>query len=155
MQDKHVPLHLKAQDINDVLVISSYVQDATVPLTSVDFKENKLSFLMNRFCWEHAQEKDGFYRVHCGLNVKNIRHLRYKNFTHHGEPRLLNLLSIQAENKNEQLHLCFNFSNHHTIHAEIEKEKKDFLFIHDIGEIWKTDKCPLHPHQIYDELQQK
>lgn len=66
------PLRLMALDSEDVPVISALVQDAVVRPSEValDARQRRFVLLMNRFCWEAADEEPK--RVRTALRIEGV-----------------------------------------------------------------------------------
>ncbi len=146
------PLKLIAKDLEDLQILAAHLQDALLPLISINYdsKAKEFTTLTNRFCWEHEPiEHEGsplYHRVHSGLTIHNVKRVLYKGFDQHGKHQTLNLLTIHGE-KPGALHMVF--SEGHEIRLEIDE-----LHCHlgDVQQPWPTRHKPKHIHEHIEEL---
>ena len=95
---------------------------------------------LSRYCWEKEDAKFNhdnkvYYRVVCGLQIKNVIAINYKNYNNKWS--FLNLLAItHKENK-----IFLHFSKSMEI---ILKCKKISILIEDIDIPWPTKLKPNH-----------
>lgn len=95
------PLHLAAQDADDLAVISALSQDAVFPASEMVFRRAKRQFalLINRFRWEDraAAERGGrgFERVQTVLLVSDVLAVRSHGIDRHDGATVLSLLSVR------------------------------------------------------------
>lgn len=141
----HVPLRLFANDTKHLSIFSAYLQDALIPLSSLHFQKEKglFSCLLNRFCWEHLGTGT-YYRVHTGLIFEKVIRIQRRNFHHHSEERILNLLILGGAREEGTFVINLLFSDDKEI--RIYMEDPISIKAHDVDEIWITKKRPLHPH---------
>ena len=100
-------LRLRAQDADDITVLSSLFQDAIIPGSDVHFdKANKRFVLVaNRFCWERppldgvSLEGGGivYERVLCGMQIFNVENVLQSRMPANRSDSLLSLLALQVE----------------------------------------------------------
>jgi hypothetical protein len=152
------PLRLVAKEKEEIHILSTQLQDALFPLTSVQFDvETKIfTCLVNRFCWEHlnAHPHEGrYYRVHSGFSIFNVKNVHRRNFDHKHPERVLNLLTIKVDalkNDCQTIHLIF--SGDKEIRLEVEAIQCQ---LGDVGHPWHTDKRPMHVYEHLQELEKK
>ncbi|MBM3468197.1 MAG: DUF2948 family protein [Alphaproteobacteria bacterium] len=144
-----VPLRLMAKDVDDLVILSTFLQDAMLPLTSMVYEPRNETFtlLANRFCWElPSVDHEGepmHHRVHSGLCFRNVTKVHHRGFSRKGEDRILNFLSLQAKKPNT-IHLLCSGDN------EIRIETKGLhCHLGDIYHPWPTRKKPTH---IYEHV---
>ncbi len=146
----HIPLKLHAVDEEDLHIISSYLQDALFPLSSmhVDYDQGTFSCLLNRFCWEHEEDHKthGFYyRIHTGVLIKNIQAVHTRNFDHQSPHRVMNLLALKTQaSDNGGVFLSFLFAHDKEIRLEVSALN---LWMNDVESPWPTKKKPIHIHE--------
>jgi Protein of unknown function (DUF2948) len=76
------PLHLMAQDAEDLGIIAALVQDAVFPITDMAFdpKRRRFALLINRFRWEDAPAAEvagrSFERVRSLLVIEDVARVR-------------------------------------------------------------------------------
>ena len=68
------PLRLKVSDADDMVVVSTLVQDAVFAAddTLWDRRRREFSMLLNRFRWEHRARAEDFERVRSVLMLKDV-----------------------------------------------------------------------------------
>ena len=138
--DKKIKLAASTED--DLDIISYLCQDAILSKEEFFFDNEKKLFIatLSRYCWEKESTKSNkqekvYYRVVCGLQIKNVNVINYKNYN--TNISFLNLLAItHKENK-----IFLNFSNSIEI---ILKCKKISVLIEDIDIPWPTKLKPNH-----------
>ncbi len=95
------PLHLLAQDADDLRVISALVQDAVLPVTEMqhDPKRRRFALLLNRFRWEDRVEAErqsrSFERVRSVLLVEDVLKVQTSGFERVDKDLVLSLLSLE------------------------------------------------------------
>lgn len=109
-------LHLTALNMNihaveDVPVLSAFLQDAIIPPHSFHFSSAKktLSFMCQRFCWEEIlnpslphEPHAPYHRVNTALCFHNVESVHHKGLNASTSPHLdtdhpLNILAIWSE----------------------------------------------------------
>jgi len=136
-------LKLRAEDAEDLLVISACLQDALVPVRDLAYIPEERTFLLiaNRFRWENgvrpAPGEAGLERTLCGITFSEVTAVSYSGFRRSENGRILSLLAIRAENG--KVHL--EFSGGAAIRLEVA-----CILCHakDIGEPWPTPWQPRH-----------
>lgn len=94
------PLHLVAQDPEDLKVISTLVQDAVLPATELAFdpRRRRFALLLNRFRWEDRVEAErtgrAYERVRSVLVVEDVRKVQTMGFDRAEKDLVLSLLSM-------------------------------------------------------------
>jgi hypothetical protein len=98
-----VPLHLVAEDAEDVKVLSALLQDAVLPVTEMGWKpkQRRFALLVNRFRWEDrpAAEAAGraYERVRSLLVVEDVLAVRSSGFDRADRDLVLSILSVGFE----------------------------------------------------------
>jgi len=136
-------LKLRAEDTEDLLVISACLQDALVPVRDLAYIPEERTFLLiaNRFRWENgvrpAPGEAGLERTLCGITFSEVTAVSYSGFRRSENGRILSLLAIRAENG--KVHL--EFSGGAAIRLEVA-----CILCHakDVGEPWPTPWQPRH-----------
>jgi Protein of unknown function (DUF2948) len=136
-------LKLRAEDAEDLLVISACLQDALVPVRDLAYipEERTFLFVANRFRWENgvrpAPGEAGLERTLCGITCSEVTAVSYSGFRRSEKRRILSLLAIRVENS--KVHLEFSGG------AAIRLEVACILCrAKDIGEPWPTPWQPRH-----------
>lgn len=94
------PLHLAAQDAEDLQVISALVQDAVFPLSEVryDRAQRRFALLINRFRWEDvpAAERRNrpFERVQAVLVFDDVMQVARQGIDPRDKDMVLSILSV-------------------------------------------------------------
>ena len=135
-------IKLLASTENDLDIISHLCQDAILSKEEFFFDKEKKIFVatLSRYCWEKEVAKFNksdrvYYRVVCGLQIKNVIAINYKNYK--TKSLFLNLLAI----KNKENKIFLHFSKSMEI---ILKCKKISILIEDIDIPWPTKLKPNH-----------
>jgi Protein of unknown function (DUF2948) len=139
-------LKLRAEDAEDLAVISACLQDALVVVRDLAFVPEDRTFLLvaNRFRWERAQRaaygEAGYQRTLCGVTFGTIAGAAYTGFRRSEEDRILCLLAIRAhDGEGKTIRLTFAGG------AEIRLEVARILCVaKDLGEPWPTQWQPQH-----------
>ena len=101
--DGDAALKLRAEDAEDLAVISACLQDALVAVRDLAYAPEERSFLLvaNRFRWENglrpAPGEVPFERVLCGITFSGVRAVSYSGFRRTDNGRILSLLAIRLE----------------------------------------------------------
>jgi hypothetical protein len=96
-------LKLRAEDADDLAVISACLQDALVSVRDLAYDREAGTFILvaNRFRWEYFGAGNGgvaapFERTLCAIGFEAIRSVAYRGFRRIEEERLLALLAIRT-----------------------------------------------------------
>jgi hypothetical protein len=148
-------LRLRAEDAEDLAVISACLQDALVAVRDLVYDRSARNFLLvaNRFRWEGGSGEGAgeaavapFERTLCGVAFDEIDGVAYRGFQRSEEDRILALLSIRpvvapgGDDRSAVIDL--EFAAGATIRlsaAAIRCRARDF------GEPWPTAWQPGHP----------
>jgi Protein of unknown function (DUF2948) len=142
------PLRLRAEDAEDLAVISACVQDALVSVRDLAYDPEARTFVLvaNRFRWEAAKGGEGkagrFERTLCAIAFGEVENVAYRGFQRSDEARMLCLLAIRPANTAPGSTIDLDFSESATIRlsaAAIRCRARDF------GEPWPTAFYPDHP----------
>ena len=140
-------LKLRAEDADDLAVISACLQDALVAVRDLAFAPQDHSFLLvaNRFCWEHRvvpeSSEVGYQRTLCGLTFQAVESVSYTGFSRGDDQRILSLLAIRPQRDGGQHAIRLEFSGGAAIRIEATR-----ILCHaqDLGEPWPTQWQPRH-----------
>lgn len=94
------PLNLGAEDVEDLQVISSLVQDAVFPITEMRWqaKRRRFGLLLNRFRWEDdARDRHAPERVQSVLVVENVIGVSSQGIDRGEAELVLSLLALDFE----------------------------------------------------------
>jgi hypothetical protein len=140
-------LKLRAEDAEDLAVISACLQDALVAVRDLAYDPAARSFVLvaNRFCWEKGGIDAGrdvaFERTLCGITFDEIDGVAYRGFHRTEEDRILSLLAIRPTPAPEGVMVGLEFAEDATIRlsaSAIRCRTQDF------GEPWPTAWQPGH-----------
>jgi hypothetical protein len=136
-------LRLRAEDADDLAIISACLQDALVPVRDLAYMPEDHAFFLvaNRFRWEGTQDASGAVvceRVLSGLAVGDVDAVSYRGFRRGDGDSILALLAVRASPGT--IHLDFARG------AEIRLEVPHIrCHLSDLGEPWPTSWQPDHP----------
>ena len=143
------PLRLRAEDADDLAVISACLQDALVSVRDLAYDRDTRTFVLvaNRFRWEATQAEasgaDRLERTLCGVSFGEVDSVAYRGFQRSEESRILCLLAIRPNQKGSSGTIDLDFSGSATIRlnaSAIRCRARDF------GEPWPTAWHPDHPN---------
>jgi DUF2948 family protein len=141
--DDSATLKLRAEDADDLSVISACLQDALVAVRDLAYipEDRTFLFVANRFRWEGglrpAAGEAGHQRTLCGISFSEVASVSYSGFRRSESGRILSLLAIRSESG--AIHL--EFSGGAAIRVEVAR-----ILCHarDLGEPWPTQWQPRH-----------
>ena len=139
-------LKLIAKTVEDLRVVSAYLQDAIVNINDIaNLKKNKILLLqLNRFMWEDV-EKGVFRknkRIRTVLKFENIIKVKSRNIDQASKEKFLDFLTIETKqmiDNNYEMKILFAGDSIIKIIAEAIEVTLD-----DQGEAWDTKNKPKH-----------
>ena len=140
-------LRLRADDPDDLAVISACLQDALVSVRDLAYDRDARRFLLvvNRFRWEACSDRNKpFERTLCAVVFDAIDSVAYRGFHRSEEDRILSLLAIRPLSGTTGGTIDLEFSGAATIRlcaAAISCRARD------LGEPWPTAWHPEHPDE--------
>ena len=144
MADGQQPLRLRAEDANDLQVISACLQDALTRVADMDWQPRQRRFVLlaSRFRWERQQRRRvGGERVRSAFQANHVQAVRLRNVDRRNPEGLLSLLAVVGEERGDgvALHLAFSGG------GEIVLEADCFdIGLTDVGSAWVTPHRPRH-----------
>jgi hypothetical protein len=141
-------IKLRAEDADDLAVISACLQDALVAVRDLAYDRAARQFVLvaNRFRWENRPAgSDGdaeFERVVCGVAFGGVDAVAYRGFRRSDEDGILSLLAIHAPPSDEAGTIELAFAADATIRLTVSEICCN---IRDLGEPWPTTWAPDHP----------
>jgi hypothetical protein len=141
--DDGAALKLRAEDAEDLAIISACLQDALVSVRDLAYVPENRTFVLvaNRFRWEGglrpAADEAGHQRILCGVTFSEVTAASYSGFRRSEGSRILSLLAIRGENGTTLL----EFSGGAAIRLEVARIR---CHATDIGEPWPTQWQPRH-----------
>jgi len=145
--DGDAALKLRAEDADDLAIISACLQDALVAVRDLAFVPQDRTFLMvaNRFRWEGAvRRKHGeaaYQRVLCGITFRAVAGVSYIGFRRSENDRILSLLTIRWWRDGEEGTIRLEFSGGAAIRLDVARIS---CHAQDLGEPWPTQWQPEH-----------
>ena len=141
------PFRVRAEDAEDLAVVSAYLQDAVLPVAEIAYEpaEERFALVAARFRWEKAQrskvEAEGGEpdeRVHCGVRFEGVTAVRTRGVDPKKDRgRMLNLLQIASSDGHVDL-IC---ADDVTIRLDVRRLA---CHVEDLGEPWPTVFRPTH-----------
>lgn len=139
-------LKLRAEDTEDLAIISACLQDAVVAVREMTYlpDEGRFVLIANRFRWEDVErERDSegrpiYERVHCGVCFETVTAARRNGIDQKNRNQVVSLLTIEPHDG----YVDLVFSAGAVLRLEIER-----LLCHmqDLDEPWPTQWRPAHP----------
>ena len=145
--EPRAPLSLRAEDEEDLAVLSACLQDALVLVGDIAYVGEDKSFMLvaNRFRWEKderpARGEKGDERVLSGILFGGVTGVSYRGFRRGDSERLLGLLAFLAEPREEGAAIVLEFAGGAAVRlraAHIDCR------VRDLGEPWPTAWRPRH-----------
>jgi hypothetical protein len=146
-------LKLRAEDADDLAVISAVVQDALIAVKDLtyDRTQRRFTLVVNRFRWERrpdaaaeAANEALFERTLCAVSFGAVDSASYRGFRRRNHERILSLLAIRPTNEPggaKPGSIDLEFSGGATLRLGVSA-----IQVHatDIGEAWPTAWQPDH-----------
>lgn len=137
-------LKLAALDKDDLDVLSAHVQDAVLTVGDLVFlkKENRFLATLNRFSWEHEDEKKE--RRRAAIHFDRVTRVRSHNIRQDAKDGVLSLLSVRftangTEDPSGIVELVFSGGG--ALRLDVECIEAQLT---DLGASWVTDSVPSH-----------
>ena len=139
-------LKLIARTVEDLRVVSAYLQDAIVNLNEIaNLKKNKILLLqLNRFMWEDVEK--GLFRknkrIRTILKFENVIKVHSKNINQSKKDNFLDFLTIETNkmpDNNYEMNIVFAGNSIIKIVSEAIEVTLD-----DQGKAWDTKNIPKH-----------
>ena len=139
-------LKLIAKTVEDLRVVSAYLQDAIVNINDIaNLKKNKILLLqLNRFMWEDVEK--GLLRknkrIRTILKFENVIKVKSRNINLARKDKFLDFLTIetnQMTDNNYEMKILFAGDSILKVTAEVIEVTLD-----DQGEAWDTKNKPKH-----------
>ncbi len=143
-------LKLRAQDTDDLTVISAYLQDAVTVVAdfSHSSKERLFAMMFNRYVWEETVtaknegEAKKCRRIRTGCHFENVIKVTSQNIPQSDKKHVLELLAIEAEAlDNDNIAIDLIFAADEVIRLEVELIEAQ---MQDIGEPYPAACHPKH-----------
>ena len=137
MADK--PLKLKAEDAEDLAILSAALQDAAVPVSDMRYFPDQRRFMMavSRYRWESDRGSAGGERITTAVIFDHVGRVRRRGVAQEDGDRILALLAMEMGDGVVDL----LFSGGAAIRLEVEKLS---CRLDDFGQPWPTIFRPAH-----------
>ena len=139
------PLRLRAEDADDLAVISAVVQDALISVKDLTYDRaaKRFTLVVNRFRWEARQDgADGglaYERRLCAVTFDAVENAAYRGFRRRDDERILSLLAIRPGDTPNTIDLEFSGGAALRLGVSVIK-----AYATDLGEAWPTAWQPDH-----------
>ena len=147
LEERRRALSLRAEDADDLAVLSACLQDALVLVGDIAYVGEDRSFVLvaNRFRWERSERaahgEAGNERILSGVLFGGVTSVAYRGFRRGDSERLLVLLAIRAEPNPEGAAILLEFAGG----AAVRLQAADIdCRVRDLGEPWPTPWRPRH-----------
>ena len=138
-------LKLLAQSPEDLTVMSSLMQDATVRVGDLDYTPDahRLAFVANRFRWEKKRKffRPKGERIRTGIHLTGITKVQALGIDMSAKDDVLELLSMEAHAKDEMFDILLNFAGGATL--KLTAECVDAVMA-DLTDGWEALARPHH-----------
>jgi Protein of unknown function (DUF2948) len=131
-------LRLRAEDAEDMAVISAILQDALVAVGDMAWLAEERRFVLVASRFRREAVRGASERVHCGLRFDEVRAVRRQRFNPRDRERILVLLAIRAEAEA----LRIDFAGGAGLRLEVGRV---LCHLEDLDEPWPTRQRPRHP----------
>ena len=138
-------LKLLALNDDDLKVLSAHLQDSVILVKDMIFLKKSRTFLMmvNRFMWEDVER--GIFRenkrIRSAVKFENVLEVKSRNISQKKKDKILELLSIDSEVKNNKKELLITFAGNNEIILIVEEIN---ILLDDVGLPWKVKHVPKH-----------
>jgi hypothetical protein len=135
-------LKLRAEDEEDLAVVSAFLQDALLPVAEMVYLQEEQRFILvaNRFMWERppVDKKGRSERTLTGIAFDGVTAVQVRGFERSQGDRILQVLAIRSAPGA----IIFEFSGADAMRLEVGRI---LCHLEDIGEPWPTPWRPRHP----------
>jgi hypothetical protein len=144
------PLKLLALDDEDLIVLSTHVQDALARPTDMVYQpgDQRFVMLLNRFDWESANHNSRwrskpYVRRQSVLRIDKVLRVSVQNITPGSGDTILELLAVQfVPGRYPSGTISFTFAGEYGLRLEVECVEAE---LRDLGAAWTTALMPAHP----------
>lgn len=132
------PLKLKAQDADDIQVISAVLQDAIAPVCDMAYRPEEKNFIMVVHRLRREDENtEKPERICCAVNIQGVEKAQLHGLDLKQQEQMLDLLAALPEDRSIQ----FIFAGG----AKIRLQLGDWaMIVEDFGEAWPASCTPCH-----------
>lgn len=151
-------LRLKAEDLDDLKIVSTFVQDALVKMKEIAYVPGSRQFalILNRFCWENRPGGDVRFadvvagrasrapheRTRSGLTFGSVLRARRQKLAQQAKEQVLALLSIEAiPGEDAAATIILTFAGEAQLRLDVECID---VRLEDLGDPWPVKRRPAH-----------
>jgi hypothetical protein len=138
-------LKLVALDRDDIEVVSTHLQDATLTVGDIYWRppEKRLVISLARFDWEGSLAGNPkFQRRGTALRFDRVNSIKCRNVDCKDKQRALNLLAVEFNETDPPGGVVtLTFADGVTLRLEVECLECEMV---DLGPVWAAKCCPLH-----------
>jgi Protein of unknown function (DUF2948) len=136
------PLKLRAIDIQDLAVVSAFLQDSIANVSEMAYLPEQRLFVLAvcRFRWERAvsaSPEQIFERVSCAITINDVDTPKYRGFSLKDRHRTMPLLAITFDDSEVTL----TFGGEAAVRLPVTGLD---LRVEDFGKCWPTKTKPEH-----------
>lgn len=143
------PLHLAAEDADDLKAISALLQDAVLTLADMAYlpKARRFALVLNRYQWEAvkpaAKKAEGRgTRVRTGLHIDNVLKAESQHIPQGAKETILSLLALTFEGAPDSGGtITLTFSAGKAVRLTVEALD---VALDDLSEAWAAKRRPEH-----------
>lgn len=145
-------LRLKAENLEDLTILSSLLQDAVCRAGEMAYLPEKRRFALvaNRCRWEReakgkagaADDSGCLERVRCGVRFENVLAARARKIPRRSKNQVLELLALEGERHQGGFHLHLVFAGGAAVRLEAEVVE---AYLEDLTGPWPARARPEHP----------
>ena len=144
--DEKFNFKLIGKNLEDLKVISAYLQDSIVTVKDIVFLKQNRTFIMvvNRFMWEDIEK--GLFRqnkrVRCAVRFEEVIKVKSKNINQKNNNKIMECLAIKCNLTSEQTFKIMIFFAGNSIITIISEAIE--VLLRDIGKPWNVKRIPEH-----------
>jgi hypothetical protein len=131
------PLKLKAEDAEDVQVISAVLQDAIAPVCDMLYNPADKNFIMVVHRLRRETEDAPLERICCAVNLRGVESVKTHGIDLNKQERMLDLLAVMPEKQT----VDFIFAGDAEIRVQLGAWS---MIVEDFGEAWPASCSPCH-----------
>lgn len=139
-------LKLRARSLEDLTVLSAFLQDAVVSVGDMTYlpRERRFAFMANRFLWEEPQTDEKLcHRVRTGIHFDDVLNVSVRGIPQKQKSLALDLLAVEViPSEGPDAIIFLVFAGDGMVRLDV-----DCIECHltDVGPAWPTRCRPRHP----------
>jgi hypothetical protein len=136
-----VALRLRAEDEEDIAVISAILQDALVTVGDMAYVDEDRRFALFASRLRREGAAPGLERIRCAVRFDEVTTVRRQRFSPRDTERILVLLAVRGDAEGA---LRIDFAGGAGVRLEVGRI---LCHLEDLGEPWPTRRAPRHPDE--------